>query len=68
MLGLFCPLEDYAGSPILTVDTLCFVVSSGFTLKFSPKFIRLKFVECGVSNVIQILEFHYLDYKCSVLP
>jgi hypothetical protein len=35
MLGLFHPLEDYAGPSILTVDALCFIALLGCMLKLS---------------------------------
>jgi hypothetical protein len=50
------------------VGTLSFIASLGCMLKFPLEFMYLPFIECDVSTVIQILEFHYLNLKYSVLP
>jgi hypothetical protein len=61
MRGLVLPLEEYVGPSILTVNALCFIFLFGCMLKFSVEFLCVKFIERGISTVIWILEFHYLD-------
>jgi hypothetical protein len=61
MFGIFCPLEEYVGPSILTVGALCFVVLVGHVYTFSLEFIYLPFVERGISNVIWIFKFYFLD-------
>lgn len=68
MSFLFRLLEEYVGPTILTVAVLYFVVLFGCALEFSLEFVRLPFVERGVSTVIWISELHYLHLKSSVLP